>query len=276
LRFLRSADNLPGRGNAGGVLGLITRIRRALGSGVSFALFGLSGLLLAFVVFPVLRRLPGTQPVRQRRCQAVVQRFFRGFLRFTEAIGVLRMQVVGAEALQEPGQLVVANHPTLLDAVFLMSLMPQADCVVKRATLSNPFMRGVIRGTGYLSNDRGGELVEACVERLREGRSLLVFPEGTRSPAGGLGSFRRGAAHVALESGKPLRTVVITCTPPALGRGQKWYDMPDERLEIRIDCRAAFDPAPIAHGAASRGVAARRVTAALRDFYAKKQQNPSL
>lgn len=231
--------------------------------------------MLAFVVFPVLRRLPGSPAIRERRCQAVVQRFFRGFLRFTGALGMLRMQVVGAEALREPGQLVVANHPTLLDAVFLMSLMPQADCVVKRATLSNPFMRGVIRGTGYLSNDRGGELVDACVERLRQGRSLLIFPEGTRSPAGALGSFRRGAAHVALESGKPLRTVVITCTPPALGRGQKWYDMPDERLEIRIDCRSTFDPAPLAVGAASRGVAARRVTAALRDFYAKKQQNPS-
>lgn len=255
---------------------MITRVRRALGSGVSFALFGLSGLLLAFVVFPVLCRFPGSQAVRERRCQAVVQRFFRGFLRFTEAIGVLRMQVSGAEALQEPGQLVVANHPTLLDAVFLMSLMPQADCVVKRATLANPFMRGVIRCTGYLSNDRGGELVDACVERLREGRSLLVFPEGTRSPAGGLGPFRRGASHVALASGKPLRTVVITCTPPALGRGQKWYDVPDERLEIRIDCRATFDPVPLARGAASRGVAARRVTAALRDFYAKKQHNPSL
>jgi 1-acyl-sn-glycerol-3-phosphate acyltransferase len=102
-----------------------------------------------------------------------------------------------------------------------------------------------------------------------------VFPEGTRSPAGGLGPFRRGAAHVALESGKPMRTVVITCRLPALGRGQKWYDMPDERLEIHIDCRATFDPAPLARGSASRGLAARQVTAALRDFYAKKQQNPA-
>jgi 1-acyl-sn-glycerol-3-phosphate acyltransferase len=254
---------------------LITRIRRAIGSGVSFALFGLSGLVLAFAVFPVLRRLPGSQEERELRCQAVVRRFFRGFLRFTEAIGVLRLRVTGVDSLREPGQLVVANHPTLLDAVFLMSLMPQADCVVKRAALANPFMRGVIRGTGYLSNDRGGELVDACAQRLREGRSLLVFPEGTRSPAGGLGPFRRGAAHVALESGKPMRTVVITCRPPALGRGQKWYDMPDERLEIHIDCRATFDPAPLARGSASRGLAARQVTAALRDFYAKKQQNPA-
>ncbi len=254
----------------------MTRLRRALGSGVSFAVFGLSGLLLAFVVFPVLHRLPGSPRDRELRCQAVVQRFFRGFIRFMTAIGVLRVRVLGEEALQEPGQLVIANHPTLLDAVFVMSLMPQADCVVKRAALSNPFMRGVIRGTGYLANDRGGELVDAAVARLRAGRSLLVFPEGTRSPPGGLGPFRRGAAHVALESGKPMRTVVITCTPPALGRGRPWYDMPDEQLEIQIDCRATLDPTPFARGASSRGVAARRVTAALRDFYAKKQQNPRL
>jgi ABC-type transport system involved in cytochrome c biogenesis permease subunit len=138
---------------------LITRIRRAIGSGVSFALFGLSGLVLAFAVFPVLRRLPGSQEERELRCQAVVRRFFRGFLRFTEAIGVLRLRVTGVDSLREPGQLVVANHPTLLDAVFLMSLMPQADCVVNRAALVAGFPTltlGVLLALGYAQRYAGG------------------------------------------------------------------------------------------------------------------------
>ena len=252
-----------------GVSGVILRAWHFVASAIAFALFGLGGVLLPLFVFPLLQALPGSREQRQLRCQRAVQRCFRLYLVIIEAIGVVRMRVDGAEELREPGQLVVANHPTLLDAVFLISLMPQADCVAKQATWSNPFMRGVVTATGYISNDLGVELVEACAQRLRAGRSVLLFPEGTRSPKGGLGPFQRGALHVALRAGKPLRTVVLTCAPPALMRGRKWWQMPTERLAIGVDARATLDPAAWVEPGTSRGVAARQGSAALRDFYAK-------
>jgi len=248
---------------------VILRAWHFVASAIAFALFGVGGVILPLAVFPLLRALPGSREERQLRCQLAVQRGFRIYLAIIEAIGVVRMQVDGAEELREPGQLVVANHPTLLDAVFLISLMPQADCVAKQATWSNPFMRGVVTATGYLSNDLGVELVEACAESLRAGRSVLLFPEGTRSPKGGLGPFQRGSVHVALRAGKPLRTVVLTCSPPALMRERKWWQMPTERLAIGVDARTTLDPAVWVEPGMSRGVAARRVSAALRDFYAK-------
>jgi 1-acyl-sn-glycerol-3-phosphate acyltransferase len=185
---------------------------------------------------------------------------------------VLRFDVRGAEKLRQPGQLVVANHPTLLDVVFLVSLMPQVDCVVKRSAWVNPFMMGVVRGTGYLRNDPGDGLVTTCAERLLSGRSLLIFPEGTRSELGALGSFRRGAAHIALQSGKPLRPILIACSPPALMRGQNWYDVPTRRMQFTLECCEAIDPARLVAEGASRGAAARVVSAALRDFYVEKLQ----
>jgi 1-acyl-sn-glycerol-3-phosphate acyltransferase len=248
---------------------VILRAWHYTASAIAFGLFGLGGVLLPLLVFPLLRALPGSREQGELRCQLVVHHGFRIYVAIIEAIGVVRLRVDGAEELRRPGQLVVVNHPTLLDAVFLLSLMPQADCVAKRATWSNPFMRGVVTATGYLSNDLGAELVEKCAQRLRAGRSVLLFPEGTRSPKGGLGPFQRGAVHVALRSGKPLRTVVLTCRPPALMRGRRWWRMPTERLAIGIDAHATLDPAPMLEPGLSRGVAARRVSAALRDFYTK-------
>jgi 1-acyl-sn-glycerol-3-phosphate acyltransferase len=253
---------------------VILRAWHFVASALAFALFGLGGVFLPLFVFPVLRTLPGSRAQRELRCQLAVHRVFRIYLWIVQAMGTIRLQVYGAEELLRPGQLVVANHPTLLDAVFLISLMPQADCVAKQATWSNPFMRGVVTATGYLSNDLGADLVEACAERLAAGRSVLLFPEGTRSPKGGLGPFQRGAAHVALRSGKPMRTVFLSCSPPALMRGRKWYEMPTERLAIGVDARDTLDPAELAEPGISRGVAARRLSAALRDFYAKKLQSP--
>jgi 1-acyl-sn-glycerol-3-phosphate acyltransferase len=103
---------------------------------------------------------------------------------------------------------------------------------------------------------------------------VLLFPEGTRSPKGGLGPFQRGAAHVALRAGKPLRTVVLTCSPPALMRERRWWQMPTERLAISVDARATLDPAACVEPGMSRGVAARRVSAALREFYEKALAQP--
>jgi 1-acyl-sn-glycerol-3-phosphate acyltransferase len=253
---------------------VILRIWHATASAIAFALFGLGGVLLPLAVFPLLRVLPGSREERELRCQRAVQRGFRIYLALIDAIGVVRMRVAGAEELRRPGQLVVVNHPTLLDAVFLISLMPQADCVAKQATWRNPFMRGVVTATGYLSNELGVELVDACAARLRAGRSVLLFPEGTRSPKGGLGPFQRGAAHVALRAGQPLRTVVLTCSPPALMRERRWWQMPTERLAISVDARATLDPAACVEPGMSRWVAARRVSAALREFYEKALAQP--
>lgn len=244
-----------------------------MGTGISFAVFGIGGVILGLLLLPAMRLLPGSVRERELRSQAVVHRCFGFFVRMMEGLGLLEVTVRGGEALREPGQLVVANHPTLLDVVFLVSLMPQADCVVKREVLSNPFMRGVAGCTGYLSNSLGDELLDACAERLRSGRSLVLFPEGTRSPAGGLGDFQRGAAHVALRSGKPLLPVVIRCDPPGLMRGQKWYDVPPRPMAITLDCSEPIHPAADARGRRGRGAAARVLSAELRDFYEKRLHN---
>ena len=250
----------------------ISRAWRIAGTGISFSVFGILGLLMTVVVFPVMR-LAVRDPVQRAFAnQRLVHWGFRFFVRLMVTLGVMALDVRDGHLLAQPGQLVIANHPTLIDIVVLVSLMPQADCVVKKEAWSNPFMRGVVSATGYLPNDGGEALVEACTERLRAGRSLVLFPEGTRSPERGIGPFRRGFAHVALATGCPLRTVVIRADPPALMRGQPWYDVPERRLRLTVECGRTGDPKKLSDGAASRGAGARRISNALRDFYGETLQ----
>ncbi len=250
------------------------RCWRVVATGSAFALFGIGGLLAA-VVFPMMNRLPGSRFIREARVQRVVHWLFRRFVQYMRAVGILHVEVVDAHLLQSPGgQLLVANHPTLLDVVMLGALVPQLDCVVKRASWSNPFMRGPIVAAGYIPNDPGEALVDQCAERLRDGRSLLIFPEGTRSPKGGLGPLRRGAAHMALRSQRPLRPVFIGCDPPALMSGQPWYDVPSRPMRYTIEVGPAIDLRPFTDEKA-RGAAARELIAAVRDFYEERLQNPS-
>ncbi len=256
--------------------GPIKRCWRIVATGSAFSLFGIVGLVLAVFVFPIMRRLSGGSLERERRVQRLIHRCFRAFMAYMHFVGLSEIRVLGLDRLRKSGpQLLVANHPTLLDVVVMISLMPQLDCAVKRETWSNPFMRGVVAAAGYIPNDSGEQLVDRCVERIQRGGSLLIFPEGTRSPEGGLGPFQRGAAHMSLRSGQPLLPVSIRCDPPTLMRGQKWYDVPPRRMQFSIEVGEPIALPRLGEGE-PRGVAARRLTAELRDFFAKRLQYPAV
>lgn len=242
---------------------------RALRTGLAFAVFGAGALLVAALVFPALRLGAGAVEVRELRAQRIIHLTFGWFARFMECLGLIRVRRVGTERLRQRPTLVIANHPTLIDVVLLIACMPQADCVVKRAAWRNRFLRGVVAGAGYIRNDDGDALVRACSSRLRAGRSVLLFPEGTRSPRGGLGRFQRGAARIAVDSGCPLVPVVITCHPPTLMKGQRWYDVPDRPADLTIRVEAAIAPPP-ADGMAQPALVARRLTDAARTLYERR------
>src|SRR5262249_32304576 len=217
-----------------------------------------------------LVRLFARGPVarRQVRTQRIVHRAFQIFAWWMARLGLLRASWVDAERLHRSGPcLFIANHPTLIDVVLRLARIAQADCIVKTAARRNPLMHSIVTEAGYLANDEGDTLVDACAERIIQRRSVVLFPEGTRSPGGGLGRFQRGAAHIALKSGCPIVPIVITCRPPTLLKGQRWHDVPDRRAESRLRVIEPIDPARYLNAEAPLPVAARRLTADLQALY---------
>ncbi len=213
----------------------LRRVHLMLGSGVSFAVFMVGGLLLALLVVPSCRLLGGDAVARYRRVQRVISRSFRVQLWFMNFIGVVNKgRFQGMENLASGGPfLIVANHPTLLDVVLLISPLPEVDCVVKKALWEHRFLGRVVRAANYIQGD-GTQFMESALERLRLGHSIVLFPEGTRSPMHGLRPFQRGAARLALTSGAPIIPVVIRCEPPFLMKGQPWWDAVDRPLSFSL------------------------------------------
>ena len=238
---------------------------RALRTGVAFASFGVGAIVVAAITAVSARGVPAR---RELRTQRVVHHAFRLWLWWMVCLRLCRVSWIDGERLAGSGpRLVVANHPTLIDVILLLARLSQADCIVKTAARRNPFMRRIVARAGYLANDDGDALVESCADRIAQGRSVLLFPEGTRSPRGGLHRFQRGAAHIALKSGCPIVPVVITCRPPTLLKGQPWHDVPDGRPQWVLRVGAPIDPARYLDGGNTLPVAARRLTADLQALY---------
>jgi 1-acyl-sn-glycerol-3-phosphate acyltransferase len=207
-----------------------------------------------------------------------VRRSFAGHIELMRRLGVLTWEVHGGERLQRAGLLVLANHPTLIDVEFLVSLLPNADCVAKAAVARNPFFRSPVRACGYIVNDGATALIDDCIAAVRAGGNLVIFPEGTRSAPGQPPRLQRGAAHIAVRGGLNITPVRIDCSPPTLTKGQKWYRIPPRRFHVRIEVGEdlAIGPYLTQHGAPSENLAARRLTEYLTHYFFGKALHASV
>jgi 1-acyl-sn-glycerol-3-phosphate acyltransferase len=210
---------------------MLDRSLRIVATGCCFSLFGLGGLAILCIVFPLLRLLYPDIHESRRHARDIIHRSFGWFVRVMVACGTISYEVRNPERLARRGLLVVANHPSLIDIVLLLSLLRQPNCVVKASLAANLFTRGPIKSAGFIVNTEGPQLVEDCIASVRSGDNLVIFPEGTRSPAhnGALCPMKRGAANIALRGHLDLTPVLITVSEPMLGKGQSWYQAPMKR-----------------------------------------------
>jgi 1-acyl-sn-glycerol-3-phosphate acyltransferase len=203
-------------------------------TGLCFVVFGVVCFAIGIVVMPLLRLLSLERRRGRRAARAVVGAGLRFFVFFMRTVGVLRYEFIGREKLGRPGQVIVANHPTLIDVVFLLGFTPTAGCIVKAGTFSNPITRGAANAAGYIPNAPTEDMIHAAEAALNDGETLLIFPEGTRTVPGKPMAMQRGAANVALRAARVLTPVFIDCDPPTLSKNLPWYRIPPRRPHFRL------------------------------------------
>lgn len=207
---------------------------RVLATGTSFTVFGIGGVLLSLTLFPLARLLSSDKASARRNIQTLMHLSWRLFIGFMKFCGILTWELRSGERLKQPGRLIIANHPSLLDVVFMISFMPAVDCIVKPAIFRNVFMRWPALWAGYIPNGDPEHLIEDCARTLREGNSLLMFPEGTRTRPGQPVSMKRGAAQIALAANAEILPVTITVVPTTLTKGEPWYHIPPRPFHVTV------------------------------------------
>ncbi len=242
----------------------LERLWRQAATGFCFTMFGLGGLLILLLT-PLMRLLVRGELQQERFMKRTIHNCFRLFTWLMETTRVLTIEVSDIHKLRQPGQLIIANHPTLIDVVYLISFIPQADCVVKSALLRNPFTRGAVLASHYIANDDPEAIVDAVEKSLARGNSVIIFPEGTRSVPGQPYRLQRGAANIAIRTANKLRPVIIKCDPPTLTKGSKWYSVPSRRflLSFRVDEPIEIEP----FQNTLPTVASRQLTQTIADYF---------
>lgn len=209
---------------------ILMYLRLCLGFG------GLGLLCLAWTPVALVLNLLMPKALRRRLGRFAVMLGFRGYLRYLALIGVVHCDLSELDCLRGQGPLILApNHPSLLDAVMILSRLPNLTCIIKASLFDSIFFGAGARMAGYLRNDTLIGVVKEATVELRRGSQLLMFPEGTRTVTPPLDRCKGGLALAAARAGVPVQAVIIETESRFLGKG--WSFFSGTRFPVRYRIR---------------------------------------
>lgn len=210
---------------------------------------GLLGLIcltwtvFAVVLYPLLPRKWGGALGR-----LAIMAAFRFYLAALSITGTCRFDLTALDALRSQEPMIIApNHPSLLDAVMVLSRLPDVVCVMKADLLDNIFLGAGARLARYIRNDSLVRIVVRAAESLRNGSHLLIFPEGTRTTRFPVNAFTGATAGIAKRAGVAVQTVFIETDTPFLCKGWPLFRKPVMPMHFRVRLGRRFDPPADAH-----------------------------
>ncbi|HPX80606.1 MAG TPA: lysophospholipid acyltransferase family protein [Syntrophales bacterium] len=132
------------------------------------------------------------------------------------AISNVQVRVIGTEYVDgETPQIFMSNHQSDFDILIILAFLPgQFRWIAKKELFRIPVFGRAMKNAGYIEIDRQHHqralqnLAEAA-RKIREGKSVMSFPEGTRSKDGSIKPFKKGMFHLAMEAGVPIVPITI-------------------------------------------------------------------
>ena len=127
-----------------------------------------------------------------------------------------KVEVVGREnVLVDSPQVFMANHQSDFDIFIVLAFVPgQFRWIAKKELFRVPIFGPAMRRAGYIEIDRQNhekalQSIDEAARKIREGKSVMTFPEGTRSKDGTIKPFKQGMFHLAIKSGVPITPISI-------------------------------------------------------------------
>jgi 1-acyl-sn-glycerol-3-phosphate acyltransferase len=190
------------------------------------------------------QRAAGTAHDVTKERHGLQKRFIR-YLGLLQKWKVVKVEFEGFEDCEQwRGSVLAPNHPSIIDAVALISRVPELDCVINSRLLRDPVMGGAAKLGDYVCNDAPVRMLKACGERLKAGSNILIFPEATRTLTPPLGPFHQGYALAAIRAGAPIRTIFIECDSLYFGRDFSFFRPAPCPMSFRITAARVFPTEP--------------------------------
>ncbi|MBP5446611.1 MAG: 1-acyl-sn-glycerol-3-phosphate acyltransferase [Treponema sp.] len=183
--------------------------------------FGIGTIIIGAIVFPILRLFNPKKTSFKKAGHKFISLILDFYIHLMSWVRISTYKINDLKAMRNlRGCVIVANHPSLLDVIYTLAFVRDADCIVK-AGLKKSLVSVIVKNL-YITNNVDFEIMQKdCVEALHNGGNLIIFPEGTRTPRHGTNQYKKGAARIALAAGANVQPMHIGGNDKyGLGKGE--------------------------------------------------------
>jgi len=193
---------------------------------------------VALLAYPLLSAQRGRALGRH-----VITLAFRFYLACLGGSRRCSFDVSALDALRDAPPLIIApNHPCMLDAVLVISRLPNVACILKSDLMNNVFLGAGARLARFIRNEPVRRMVRQAVADFACGSHLLLFPEGTRTVVDPVNPLKGGVALIAYRAQVPVQTVLIETDSRYLSKGWTLFRKPPMPLHYRVRLGRRFEP----------------------------------
>ncbi|MEQ1668799.1 MAG: lysophospholipid acyltransferase family protein [Sulfuriferula sp.] len=192
---------------------------------------------VAVLLQPLLPKHWGRMLGRQ-----VITLAFRLYLASLSISRRCHFDLTALDALRDEAPLIIApNHPCLLDAVMVISRLPNVACVMKADLMNNVFLGAGARLAGYIRSEPLRSMIRLAVDDFAYGSHLLLFPEGTRTTQDPVNPLKSSIAIIAHQAQVRVQTVLIETDSHYLSKGWSLFRKPAMPITYRLRLGRCFD-----------------------------------
>lgn len=253
--------NLPYRSNRN----KLNRLLRGIGHALIWALFGIAAPLLTLALL-LLYATPIERSRKTILTRKAISFSCRFYINSMRKLKLMTYSMTPEPPLKVKGKLIIANHPSLLDAFFILGMCPNLCCIAKETLWKNPYTALIVRMADHIHNG-ADDFIEQAKSRLDRGENILIFPEGTRNLYDDQLDFKRGAANIAILTHCDIVPILIQCHPRAMQKGEKPYSIPPVAPHFSFTTLAIIETKAHIDAEAPNTLQYRQLTQYLKELY---------
>ena len=175
---------------------------------LSFSYFGFGGLFISLISITLLKIIPVSKKIKMKWFHKVVSLFMKSVL-YTNPYLIKRVKNVGNQTFENPA-IIIANHMSFLDILAVGMLHPKIVFLVNDWVYNSPVFGKAVQAAGFYPVSSGIKKgVSHLEEKVKQGYSLMIFPEGTRSPNNKMRRFHKGAFYLMEQLNLDVIPVLI-------------------------------------------------------------------
>ena len=191
-----------------------------------FFIFGIGAVILNFLLFPFIKN-------NKELCSDIIHNTWRFFVNLMMFLKLFRLDVKNLEKIEN--KVIVSTHPSFIDIVILIALIPRSTCFVKKELAHNPILKNLVTSIFITNEVELDELKSESKKMLDRGFNVIIFPSGIRHLRDEFPKIRKGASLVALNAGKNIVPIKMFSDRDFLFINQPFYAVSDRCVNFEIE-----------------------------------------